>query len=57
MDPVAILAVELRRVHGVVLSRNEVAALLQNAGLTLTGGAKQAAEAHLAQVGRLGGAG
>lgn len=53
MDPIAILAAELRRVHGVVLSRHEVAALLTGAGLTLTGGARQAVDAHLEAVRKL----
>ena len=34
-DPVAILCAELRRVHGVHLTRVELGAMLREAGLTL----------------------
>lgn len=54
MNEAAILCAELRRALGVHIRAPEMDRALATAGLTLTGGARQAAEAHLEGVRRLG---
>lgn len=54
--PAAILCAELARALGVHVRPGEMTRALAAAGLILTGGALQAAEAHLAEVKRLSGA-
>lgn len=55
-DPAAILCAELARALGVHVRAPEMRRALETAGLALTGGARQAAEAHLEMIGRIGGA-
>lgn len=54
MDPAAILCAELARALGVHVRAPEMTRALATAGLTLTGGARQAAEAHLVEHQRIG---